>query len=224
MIHYEWDFHFLLQYRALILKGIGVTVGFTLLTCVLGLLVGLLIAIGRLTGRRLIAAPLVAVVELFRCTPVLVQLIWIYYALPVIAGVELSPAAAATITLSLYGGSFYAEIIRGGIVSIDRGQWDAGRALGLAMPPLLRHVILPQAIRRMVPPLVNQVILQLKNTALVSTLAVPDLLYQGQLITSATYRPLEAYTMVAVIYFALLFPLTRAAQWVERRYAKADAA
>ena len=125
MIHYEWDFHFLLQYRALILKGIGVTVGSTLLTCVLGLLVGLLIAIGRLTGRRLIAAPLVAVVELFRCTPVLVQLIWSYY---------------------------------------------------------------------------------------------------GLLITSATYRPLEAYTMVAVIYFALLFPLTRAAQWVERRYAKADPA
>jgi polar amino acid transport system permease protein len=140
----------------------------------------------------------------------------------VLAGVELSPAAAATITLSLYGGSFYAEIIRGGMVSIDRGQWDAGRALGLAMPALLRHVILPQALRRMMPPLVNQLILQLKNTALVSTLAVPDLLYQGQLITSATYRPLEAYTMVAVIYFALLFPLTRAAHWVERRFAEAD--
>jgi polar amino acid transport system permease protein len=220
MTAYEWDFHFLLQYRALILKGIGVTVGFTLLTALLGLLVGLLIAIGRLTGRRLIAAPLVALVEVFRCTPVLVQLIWIYYALPVIAGVELSPAAASVITLSLYGGSFYAEIIRGGIVSIDRGQWDAGRALGMPTLALLRHVILPQALRRMVPPLVNQLILQLKNTALVSTLAVPDLLYQGQLITSATYRPLEAYTMVAVIYFLILFPLTRLAHWVERHYAK----
>ncbi len=216
---YQWSFHFLWQYQPLIWKGIGVTIGFTLLTIILGLLIGTLVALGRMTGRRLISAPLVALVELFRCTPVLVQLIWVYYALPVLAGVELSPSEAAIITLGLYGGAFYAEIIRGGIVSIEQGQWDAGRALGLRHFTLMRRVILPQALRRMLPPLVNQSILQLKNTSLVSVLAVPDILYQGQLITSATYRPLECYTMVAVVYFLILYPLTHFATRLERSLA-----
>jgi polar amino acid transport system permease protein len=219
-VTYEWDFHFLLQYRWLIASGVATTIGFTIATAVLGLLVGTMLAIGRMTGRRLITIPITAFVEVFRCTPVLVQLIWCYYALPVLIGVELSPAAAATITLSLYGGSFYAEIIRGGIVSVERGQWDAGRALGLTIWQLLGRVVLPQALRRMIPPLVNQTILQLKNTSLVSAIAVPDLLYQGQLITSATYRPLETYTMIAVVYFLVLFPLTRVAQWLEQHFAQ----
>lgn len=218
---YEWSFHFLWQYQALILKGVVVTIGFTLLTVILGLMVGTLIALGRMTGRRVISIPLVALVEVFRCTPVLVQLIWVFYALPVLIGLELSPSTAAILTLSFYGGAFYAEIIRGGIVSIEQGQWDAGRALGLRPLALMRLVILPQALRRMVPPLVNQSILQLKNTSLVSALAVPDLLYQGQLITSATYRPLETYTMVAVVYFLILFPLTHLATLIERQMIRA---
>ena len=218
-MNYEWSFHFLWQYPTLIAKGIGVTIGFTLLTVILGLLAGLLIALGRMTGRKWLTIPLVALVEIFRCTPVLVQLIWVYYALPVLIGLELSPAEAAIITLSLYGGAFYAEIIRGGIVSIEPGQWDAGRALGLRPWALMRKVILPQALRRMLPPLVNQSILQLKNTSLVSVVAVPDILYQGQLITSATYRPLETYSMVAVVYFAILYPLTWAAARLEKRLA-----
>lgn len=216
---YEWSFHFLWQYQALIVKGIGVTLGFTILTVVLGLLVGMVIALGRMTKRRWLAAPLVALVELFRCTPVLVQLIWVYYALPVLIGLELSPAEAAIITLALYGGAFYAEIIRGGIVSIELGQWDAGHALGLRTWQLMLKIILPQAMRRMLPPLVNQSIMQLKNTSLVSVLAVPDILYQGQLITSATYRPLETYTMVALVYFAILYPLTWLATQMERKLA-----
>jgi len=219
-VKYEWSFHFLWQYQALIAKGIGVTLGFTALTVVLGLLVGMVIALGRMTKRRWLAAPLVALVELFRCTPVLVQLIWVYYALPVLIGLELSPAEAAIITLALYGGAFYAEIIRGGIVSIELGQWDAAYALGLRTWQLMLKVILPQAMRRMLPPLVNQSIMQLKNTSLVSVLAVPDILYQGQLITSATYRPLETYTMVAVVYFAILYPLTWLATQMERKLAR----
>ncbi len=218
-MHYEWDFHFLIQYRRLIATGIAVTIGYTLATASLGLLAGTLLALARLSGRRVLTLPITLFVEIFRCTPVLVQLIWVYYALPVLIGVELSPAAAATLTLSLYGASFYGEIIRGGIVSIEPGQWDAGRALGLTLTVLLRRVILPQALRRMLPPLVNQTILQLKNTSLVSAIAVPDLLYQGQLITSATYRPLETYTMIAIAYFVILFPLTRAAQALERHLA-----
>jgi polar amino acid transport system permease protein len=219
---YDWDFQFLWQYSRLIGLGAAYTIGFTIITAVLGLLIGGLIATGRLTNSKILTAPLIGFIEIFRCTPVLVQLVWCYYALPLLIGLELSPAAAAIVTLSCYGGSFYAEIIRGGIKSIEHGQWDAGRALGMSSLRLMRLVIMPQALKRMIPPLVNQSILQLKNTSLVSVLAVPDLLYQGQLITSATYRPLETYTMIAVIYFIILFPLTRLAQLLERRFAKSD--
>lgn len=219
-MHYEWSFGFLLQYSRLIAVGAGYTIGFTLLTAISGFLVGCVVAIASLSKLRFVSAPLVMLVEVFRCTPVLVQLIWIYYALPVLIGVELSPAVAAFISLSLYGGAFYSEIIRGGIVSIDPGQWDAGRALGMRRFDLMKRIIMPQALRRMLPALVNQAVLQLKNTSLLSVLAVPDLLYQGQLITSATYRPLETYTTIAIIYFLILFPMTRAASVLEARLAR----
>lgn len=218
-MHYDWNFGFLLQYSRIIGVGAAYTIGFTILTAAAGFIVGCLVAIASLSNLRFISVPLVMLVEVFRCTPVLVQLVWIYYALPVLIGVELSPAVAAFIALSLYGGAFYSEIIRGGIVSIDAGQWDAGRALGMRRFDLMKRIVMPQALKRMIPPLVNQAVLQLKNTSLLSVLAVPDLLYQGQLITSATYRPLETYTMIAVIYFIILFPMTRVARVLEARFA-----
>ncbi len=217
---YQWSFGFLLRYTHLLVVGTEVTLAYTAGTVALGLLLGLLIGLGRLSRSRLVNAPLVAVIELFRCTPLLVQIVWFYYALPVISGVQLPAAAAATMVLSLYTAAFYAEIFRGGIVSVERGQWDAARALGLRPWPVMRRVILPQAVRRMVPPFLNQSIIQLKNTSLVSTIAVPDLLYQGTLITGDTYRPLEVYTVIAAIYFALLFPMTRLVQWFEGRLAR----
>lgn len=216
---YQWDFGFLLRYTTLFWKGVLVTLGFTAGTILLGLVIGLLIGLARLSRSRLVNAPLVAIIEAFRCTPMLVQLVWFYYALPVILGVQIPATVAAGAVLSLYTGAFYAEIFRGGINSIERGQWDAARALGLARWPMMRLVILPQAIRRMVPPFMNQSITQLKNTSLVSTIAVPDLLYQGTLITADTYRPLETYTVIALIYFLLLFPATRLVEFYERRLA-----
>ncbi|MBW5440249.1 amino acid ABC transporter permease [Bradyrhizobium canariense] len=219
-MHYEWSFGFLLQYSRLIAVGTAYTISFTVATAVTGFAVGCVVAIASLSNVRFISAPLVMLVEVFRCTPVLVQLVWIYYALPVLIGIELSPAVAAFIALSFYAGAFYSEIIRGGIASIDPGQWDAGRALGMRRFELMKRIVMPQALKRMIPPLVNQAVLQLKNTSLLSVLAVPDLLYQGQLITSATYRPLETYTMIAVIYFIILFPMTRVARMLETRLAR----
>jgi len=198
-----------------------VTLAYTAGTISIGLIIGLLVGLGRLSKSRLVNFPLIAFIEVFRCTPLLVQIVWFYYALPVLLGVQIPAVAAAVMTLSCYTGAFYAEIFRGGIVSIESGQWDAARALGLRRWAMMRWVILPQAVRRMIPPFVNQSITQLKNTSLVSTIAVPDLLYNGTLITADTYRPLEVYTVVAVIYFALLFPSTMLAQWYERRLAVA---
>jgi polar amino acid transport system permease protein len=219
---YVWDFSFLWGYRWLILTGLGVTIAYTIGTILLGLLVGLATGLLRLSRSRLITAPLVAYVEIFRCTPLLVQIIWFYYALPVVIGIDIPAPVAAVLVLSLYTGAFYAEIIRGGVNSIERGQWDAARAIGMRRYQIMRHVVLPQALKRMIPPFMNQSIIQLKNTSLVSTIAVADLLYDGTIITAATYRPLEVYTLVAVIYFLVLFPLTLAAQQVERRLARSD--
>src|SRR3981189_1785159 len=217
---YAWDFSFLWVHRWLSLLGLGVTILYTIATILIGLVIGLVTGLLRLSRSRWLTAPLVALIEIFRCTPLLVQIVWFYYALPVVLGVEIPATVAATAVLSLYTGAFYAEIFRGGIVSIERGQWDAARAIGLRPWLMMRLVILPPAMRRMVPPFMNQSIIQLKNTSLVSTIAVPDLLYQGQLITADTYRPLEVYTMVAIIYFALLFPSTLLAQAYERHLAK----
>ena len=211
-MHYEWDFYFLLRYAPLFWRGVLVTLAYTAGTITLGLIIGLLVGLGRLSKSKLLNIPLIAFIEAFRCTPLLVQIVWFYYALPVLLGIQIPAVVAAILTLSCYTGAFYAEIFRGGIISIERGQWDAARALGLRRWTMMRMVILPQAVRRMMPPFVNQSITQLKNTSLVSTIAVPDLLYNGSLITADTYRPLEVYTVVALIYFALLFPSTMVAQ------------
>jgi len=221
-VAYHWDFSFLWHYRGLVVWGLGVTIAYTIGSIAIGMTIGLVVGLLRLSRHRILTLPLVAYVEAFRCTPLLVQIIWFYYALPVIVGINIPSTMAAILVLSLYTGAFYAEIVRGGVESIERGQWDAARAIGLRHLQALRLVILPQAFRRMIPPFMNQSIIQLKNTSLVSTIAVADLLYEGQMITAATYRPLEVYTMVAVLYFAVLFPLTLAAQYVERRLARKD--
>lgn len=212
-VAYDWDFDVLWKYRWLLVTGLGYTLLFTVICVISGLLVGLVTGIGRLSSDPLITAPLRAYIEIFRCTPVLVQLVWFYYALPVLTGIEMSAVVAAGLCLTLYGGAFYSEIVRGGIISTDVGQWEAARALGMTRLQLMRRIVLPQAFKKMVPPLMNQSIMQLKNTSLLSVLAVPDLLYQGQVIAHDTYRPLEVYTFIAVAYFAVLLPIT---MWAKR--------
>ena len=215
-MNYVWDFAILSKYSHLFWLGIGWTIAYTLGTIFLGTLLGLVVGILRLQRYPVIDWVLVAYIKLFRCTPLLLQSIWLYYAFPVASGVSIPAHVAAVTVLSLYGGAFYAEIVRGSIESIHRGQWDAARALGLRPWKLLRLVILPQALKPMLAPYVNQSVTQLKNTSLVSVIAVPDLVYNATLINADTYRPLEVYTIVALIYFAILFPATLAARRLER--------
>ncbi|WP_218239720.1 amino acid ABC transporter permease [Comamonas fluminis] len=221
---YEWDFSLLWTYKTLLLQGISYTLLFTAICVIGGLAVGLIAGLGRLSSNKWITTPLRAFVEVFRCTPVLVQLVWFYYALPVLTGIEMSAPMAAGICLSLYGGAFYSEIIRGGIISIDPGQTEAGQAIGMTRFQVMRRIILPQAFKRMVPPLMSQSIMQLKNTSLLSVLAVPDLLYQGQVIAHDTYRPLEVYTFIAVAYFIILLPATMWAKRIEQNHSQAKEA
>ena len=218
---YQWDFASLWDYRGLIAGGVLTTLLYTVIVILTGLPVGVLAGLGQLSSHRLLAVALRAYVEVFRCTPVLVQLVWFYYALPVVLGIELAPGTAAVLCLTLYGGAFYAEIVRAGVMSIDAGQRAAGLALGMTPGQVMRGVVLPQAVRRMVPPLVSQSILQFKNTSLLSVLAIPDLLYQGQAIAHDTYRPMEVYTLIAVVYVLLLLPATLYARRLEARTTRA---
>ncbi|AKJ67791.1 ABC transporter permease [Pandoraea thiooxydans] len=219
---YHWDFGALWPYRHLLLDGLLYTLMFTVACVVLGLIVGLAAGLARLSKSVLISGPARAYVELFRCTPVLVQLIWFYYALPVLSGIQISPATASVLALALYGGAFYAEIFRAGVVSIDLGQTEAGQAIGMTRPQIMRRIVLPQAFKRMIPPLMSQSIMQLKNTSLLSVLAIPDLLYQGQSAAHELYRPLECYTIVAIGYFIVLFPATVFSKRLETRLAQQD--
>jgi polar amino acid transport system permease protein len=215
-MNYVWDFAILGKYSHLFWLGLGWTVAYTIGSVILGTLIGLAVGIFRLRRLPVIDWLLLAYIEGFRCTPLLVQIIWFYYAFPVLIGVNIPAHIAAISVLSLYGGAFYAEIVRGSIESIHRGQWDAARALGLRRSRILRLVILPQALKPMLAPYVNQSVTQLKNTSLVSVIAVPDLVYNATLINAETYRPLEVYTIVALIYFAILFPATLAGRRLER--------
>src|SRR5258708_18632271 len=199
-MHYVWDFAILGKYSHLFWLGLGWTIAYTIGTVLLGTVLGLIVGILRLRRGRVIDWLLLAYIELFRCTPLLVQIIWFYYALPVVIGINIPAHVAAVSVLSLYGGAFYAEIVRGSIESVHRGQWDAARALGLRPWRMLRLVILPQALKPMLAPYVNQSVTQLKNTSLVSMIPVPDPLYQPTLINADTSRPLEVYTTLALIY------------------------
>ncbi|MBI1777843.1 MAG: amino acid ABC transporter permease [Proteobacteria bacterium] len=199
-------------------EAAGITLIYAAGTIITGLGIGIGGGLSLLSPRPWLRGPVNAYVQLFRCTPLLVQIVWFYYALPIIAGFTISAWIAAGLGLSLYMGAFSSEIFRGGVISIDRGQWNASRALGMSYLRMMRYIILPQAARRMVPPFVNQSVLQLKNTSLLYVVAVPDLMYTSYEISSRTYRPLEVYTTVAAIYFVMLYPLTLASKRLEARF------
>ena len=219
---YQWNFDMVWGYRWLFVNGTLVTIGLTIAIVFLGMVVGLIAGIAQISRSPVLRWVSWAYIEMFRLTPLLVLLLWFYYALPIMTGIKLDALPAAIITLSLYGGSFYAEIIRGGIVSIEPGQSEAGLALGMTPGRVMRRIVLPQAIKRMIPPLMNQSIIQFKNTSLVSVLAVPDLLYQGQVVAMDTYRALEVYTLIAAIYVVVLLPLTVIVKRAEKQLAQSN--
>jgi polar amino acid transport system permease protein len=216
-MHYHWDFTPVLAHADMLLVGLVNTIKITLVSIVLGVLVGLVLAFMRLSSRRLWSYPATAFIEFYRNTPPIVHFFWYFYALPVVLNVSLDPFSAAVLALSTQSGAFYAEVFRGGIASIEPGQWEGGKALGMTHAQLMRRIVLPQAISRMVPPFVERSFELLKTTALASTLAYADLLYQAMLVNSQTFRPLEVYTTIALMYLILLVSASVLAQVVEAR-------
>jgi polar amino acid transport system permease protein len=186
-----------------LLRGAAVTVEITAVSLLLGCLLGLLIGIGRLNPkRRVIYRLCTAYVAAIRGTPLLVQLFILFFGLPQF-GILLPAFACGMMGLGIYSGAYVSEIVRGAIQSVDRGQMEAARSIGLSARQAMVSVILPQAVVRMIPPLGNEFIALIKNSALVSLLTIHDLMHEGQKIISVSYRSLEVYLAVAVIYFVL---------------------
>ena len=183
--------------------GTAVTVEITAAALVLGCLLGLLVGLGRLSPQRRILYGICTVyLTLVRGTPLLVQLFIWFFGLPHF-GILLPAYVCGILGLGIYSGAYVSEIVRGSIQSIERGQMEAARSLGLPYKLAMRRVILPQAFVRMIPPLGNEFIALIKNSALVSLLTIADLMHEGEKIISVSYRSLEVYLVIAVIYLML---------------------
>ena len=217
---HRWDFASVLDNTDALLVGAIGTLHIFAICLVLGLSLGLVVGLGRYAQSRWFYWPATAFVEFFRNTPVLVQILWFYFALPILLPFSVSPLAAASLGISLNSAAFSAEIYRGGIQSIERGQWDAARALGMNWAQAMRRIILPQALKRMMPALTNRAIEIFKMSTLASAVAYVELLQQGKLIASLNFNPIEAYTAVAVIFFVFLWPLVQFTYVLERRLAR----
>jgi len=219
---YNWDFHSVWQFYDLFLYGLWISVLYTIGSIFFGVIIGFATCAARLSRWWIFRTIARIYQEIFRCTPLLVQLLWFYYAFPLLVGGSIDNRVAGMLTLSLYVGAFYAEIFRGGIVSIDRGQREAAAAIGMSPWQSMTRIILPQALKRVLPSFINQSVIQFKNTSLVSVISVADLAYMAAVVNGQTYRPLESYTVMAALYILMLLPLTQAADWIERRLRVSD--
>lgn len=213
---YRWDFSPVLANAELLWQGLLGTLAVTGTALAFGLPLGLILALSKLFGRAWLSWPASFVIEFFRTTPPLVQLFWFFFALPILIDVEMTPFAAAALTFSIQSSAFFAEVFRAGIVSVERGQWEAARAIGMTGRQALGRVILPQAVVRMYPAFVERSIELMKTTTLVATVSYADLLFRANDLAQKTFRPLEVLTTAALIYFVVIFGFSLLANALER--------
>lgn len=214
---YTFSFDIVLRNLPFLLQGLGWTLEITLLSIVGAMVVGLVAALLRLSRIPVISQLTRFFVDFFQSTPLLVQLIWFYYALPILIDVTLSAYFSAVLTLWLKQGAFLSEVFRAGIQSIDRGQREASFVLGLTARQTMTYIVLPQALARMLPPIGSNMIVIVKDSSLASFIAVPELTYQAHVLQASTFRPIEVLTVVAVIYFLINYPLGLLVSYLERR-------
>ena len=201
----------------LFLRGVWLTARLASLSLILGVPIGLILALSRVQAARFLKAPAALYVEVMRGTPLLVQILFIYFVLPYF-GIYLPAFTSGVIALTLNSAAYISEIFRAGILSIDVGQMEAARSLGMTYAQAMRRIILPQTFRRVVPPLTNEAIALLKDSSLVSVIGLTELARTGQELASRYAAPLTIWPVVAVFYLILTFPLTRVAEYLERRW------
>ena len=204
------------------LGGLKYTVLLSLTAILISIVVGLLVALPGLSKNPLARGFNRVYVEIVRSVPLLVLILWVYYGLPIMLGVAINVFWAGVVALALSDSAFEAEIFRSGIQSIDRGQIEAADTLGLSYIDRMRYVILPQALRRVLPPLGNQLVYMLKMSSLVSVIGMEELTRRANELVTAEYRPLETYSILMVEYLLLILFVSAWVRWLERRLAHRD--
>ena len=219
----EFDLSLVTVWLPLLLQGALVTLEITALAVGLGLVFGLVAALAQLSKFAPLRLTAKVYVDFIRGTPLLVQIFIIYFALPVVIGHRIDPFFAAVAACSINSGAYVAEIFRAGIQSIDIGQMRAGLSLGMNWTMTMRYIILPQAFKRIIPPLGNEFIAMLKDSSLVSVIGFEELTRSGQLIIAETYGSLEIWSAVAIIYLVMTLTITRIVSVLEKKFRASDA-
>ena len=215
----EFDFAVIADHARFLASGVGVTLLLAALSGVTSLAAGFVVALLRLYGPRGLKAAVVFYIDSMRAIPVLVVLVWTFFALPIVTGLTMPPFFAALLGLTIHLAAYAAEIVRAGIESVRPGQTRAALALGMSRPQILRRIILPQAIVRMLPAFGSLLSITIKDTAIASVIAVPELMRQSETVAGQSFQPIEVYTFAMLVYFAMLFPVTRGVDLFYRRVA-----
>ncbi|MCM3740851.1 amino acid ABC transporter permease [Oceanobacillus luteolus] len=206
-----------------LLEGLKFTLYYSIAAIILAVIFGLIAALMKLSKSKILKGLATVYIEVFRSTPLLVQLFFIVFGLTGVLplnewfGQRAYPIIAATITLALHEGAYISEIIRAGILGVDRGQKEAAASIGMTEYKTMRYIVLPQAFKRMIPPLVNQSAQTIKDTSLLAPIGIIDLVYRGQIIISATFEPFSIWLVIAIIYFTIIFAISQFAGYLERR-------
>lgn len=214
----DFRFNIIVEYAPFFLKGVLWTIGLSLVGIFFGTILGLAIGLGKMVRNRLIRLPFDWYVHFFRGTPLFVQILLIHFGVMPIFTAQPNPLVSGAISLSLNAAAYIAEIFRAGIQSIDRGQMEAARSLGMTHVQAMRYIILPQAIKRMIPPLGNEFVVLIKDSSLAAIIAAPELMYWGRAMQGQYYRVWEPYLTVALIYLVLTLSLSKLLHRLERRY------
>ena len=198
-------------------EGLAITLQLTLAANAIGITAGFGLALLVLSRFALLRLPAMLFVEFFRCTPAIVQIVWFFYCVPMLFNVFLDPVVMGILALGLNLTAFNAEAYRASIQAVPREHLDAGIALGLSPAQRVLNIVLPQALRASVPVLLTNGICTFQQSALVAIVGVADLMYQGKTLATQTYRPIETFTIVALFYLAISFPVSQFVGWMERR-------
>ncbi len=220
----DWDFSPVWANWELLGVGLINTFKVFVLAVLLGVPIGLLFALLRLSRFRLVSWPAGTVIEILRATPPIVVLFWVFFAAPLILNLRIDSYQASVSTLAVASAAFFAEVFRGGIVSVETGLIEASKALAMNAFDRMRRIVLPIAVKRMMPAFFERGVELLKATTLVSTVAYADLMFQANHLVQETYRPLEIYTVVALVYFSVIFVFSQIAARVEKHMARSGEA
>jgi polar amino acid transport system permease protein len=215
----DFDFSPLVDSWQYLLGGLGITLLLSALTAAASLVLGTALGLARVYGPAWMRVPIVFYIDTQRAIPVLVVLVWFYFAVPILFGINFHPFWAALIALTLHISAYVAEIVRAGVESIRPGQVRAALALGMSRAQIVRKVVLPQAMVRMLPAFGSILSITIKDTAIATVIAVPELMKRAETLAGQSYRPIEIFSVVAIIYFIILFPGTRVIDALYKRVA-----